>query len=59
MFSTFLLGTLLITSLVMLVLLVSPRPGDDVRITRLPFVGIVLFLILAILALVTGVVATL
>jgi hypothetical protein len=59
MFSTFLLGTLLMTSLVMLVLLVSPRPGDDLRITRLPFVGIVLFLLLVLVALITGVAAAL
>lgn len=58
MFNTFLLGTLLLTSLVMIVLLVSPRPNDDVRTERLPLVGLMLFLLLALLALVGGVAIT-
>jgi len=50
MFSTFLIGTLLLSVLVLLVLLVQPRPADDVRSDRLPFVGMTLAILLAVLA---------
>ena len=54
MFSTFLIGVLLMTSLVMVVLLVAPQPDRDVRATRLPWLGVVLFLLWAVLAVFGG-----
>lgn len=54
MFGTFLLGTVLMTSLVMVVLLVAPRPNQDIRADRLPVIGALLMLLLAFLAIVGG-----
>lgn len=54
MFSEFLLGIVLVTSLVMIVLLVAPRPNSDIKSSRLPYVGVLLFLLMAFLALVGG-----
>ena len=54
MFETFLIGTALTVGLVLLVLLVQPRPLADVRAERLPFVGMALAALLAVLALVGG-----
>lgn len=54
MFTTFLIGTLLVVGLVMLVLLVQPKPANDVRADRLPYVGMALAGLLAVLALVGG-----
>lgn len=54
MFGTFLLGLLLMTSLVMVVLLVAPRPNQDIRADRLPVVGVLVMLLLAFLAVLGG-----
>lgn len=56
MFTTFLIGTALTVGLVLLVLLVQPKPAADVRAERLPFVGMALAGLLAVLALVGGLV---
>ncbi len=54
MFSSFLIGTLLVSVLVLLVLLVQPKPAQDLRADRLPYVGITLAALLALLAFVGG-----
>lgn len=54
MFSEFLLGIVLMTSLVMVVLLVAPRPNSDIKSSRLPLVGALVFLLIAFLALLGG-----
>ena len=54
MFGTFLLGVLLMTSLVLVVLLVAPQPQHDVRANRLPVVGALIFLLFALLAVLGG-----
>lgn len=54
MFSEFLLGIVLMTSLVMIVLLVAPRPNSDIKSSRLPYIGALVFLLLAFIAVVGG-----
>jgi hypothetical protein len=54
MFGAFLLGTLLMTSLIMIVLLVAPRPNEDIRSDRLPVVGVLLLLLLTFLGILGG-----
>lgn len=54
MFSTFLIGTALVVGLIMLVLLVQPKPGRDVKAERLPYVGMALAALLAALAFIGG-----
>ncbi len=53
-FSTFLIGTLLVSSLVLLVLLIAPQPNQDLRATRLPFVGAMLAMLLVALGFIAG-----
>ncbi|MGB0653492.1 MAG: hypothetical protein ACPGQL_09860 [Thermoplasmatota archaeon] len=54
MFTELLIGILLLTSLVLLVLLVRPRPNDDIRAAGLPLIGLVATILIAALALLAG-----
>lgn len=54
MFASFLLGVLLMTSLVMVVLLVAPRPNRDIRADRLPVLGVLVVLLITFLAILGG-----
>ncbi len=54
-FIVFLLGTLLLSSLALLVLLVAPRPFDDVRADRMPYVGAAVAVLLLVLGFIGGV----
>lgn len=53
MFTTFLIGTALTVGVVMLALLVQPKPKAD-RAADMPYVGVTLAILLAALALVGG-----
>jgi hypothetical protein len=54
MFNTFLIGTALVTGLILLVLLVQPKPATDVGADKLPYVGMTLAFLLAVLAIIGG-----
>lgn len=49
MFAEFLIGIVLLSSLILLVLLVQPKPNDDIRTDRLPFIGTGMILLVAVL----------
>lgn len=59
MFGTFLIGTVLVTSIIMLVLLAAPTPRDDQPAkAALPYVGVGLLSLLIFAAAVGGLAAT-
>lgn len=60
MFGTFLIGTVLVTCLVMVVLLVlpNPKPDGDPRRVAMPYVGVALLSLLIFLAAVGGIAAS-
>ncbi len=51
MFTTYLLGLMLVTALILAVLAVAPRPNDDIRTHTLPVLGILVATLIAALAL--------
>ncbi len=50
MFTTYLLGLMLVTALILVVLAVAPRPNDDVHTNSLPVLGVLLATLIAALA---------
>lgn len=54
MFNQMLLGIFLVSSLVLLVLLVAPRPGQDLQAKRVTWIGLAVGSLAVVLAFTTG-----